>query len=131
MKLLVVDDQGAVGAIISRIAQQGGWDAINMTESHGLIPVIKKEGVDVLLLDFLVNGNDEKRTGLTVLQELRSVGVGVPVILFSGATHLIDRDRASALGVVRILEKPLSIQELRASLNEAKKRLLDERPPGS
>lgn len=130
MKLLVVDDQGAVGAIISRIAQQGGWEAINTTTSHGLADIIRQEKVDVLMLDYLIDTHSETRTGLAVLGELRAAGLQTPVILFSGAAHLIELDQARELGVLKILEKPLSIQELRTSLNEARKKLPDEKKAG-
>jgi len=125
MKLLVVDDQGPVGAIISRIAQQGGWDAINATDSHDLIQIINRENVQVVMLDYLLEGETSPRTGLTAVAEMRQAGIEIPVILFSGATHLIDQIEAKKLGVVRILDKPLSIQELRVSLNEARKVFLD------
>jgi hypothetical protein len=39
---------------------------------------------------------------------------------------LIDRPRAKELGILRVLEKPLSIQELRQCLAEAKKLCVDE-----
>lgn len=131
MKLLVVDDQGPVGEIISRIAQQSGWDAIHTVSPERLHEIIKAENVSVLLIDYAIDGNPRSdRNGLTVIAELREKGITIPIILFSGWHDLIDTKRARALGVLRVLEKPLSIQELRQSLVEAKKKYLDE-PPGA
>lgn len=121
MKLLVVDDQGPVGAIISRIAQQGGWEAIHTTSFKRLAGTVLREGVDVVMVDYLAGETQDGATGLDAVEELRRQSVAVPVILFTGAIHLVDRERADRLGVTRILEKPLSIQELRQSLNEASK----------
>lgn len=121
MKLLVVDDQGPVGAIISRIAQQGGWEAIHTTSFKDLAGTVSRESVDVVMVDYLADESQGGATGLDAVEELRKKSLGVPVILFTGAIHLVDRDRAARLGVMRILEKPLSIQELRQSLNEASK----------
>lgn len=123
MRLLVVDDQGPVGAIISRIAEQGGWKAFHTTSAEGLHKILQNDQIDVLMIDYVIEPGSETRTGLTVTEDLRRQGHTLPVILFSGAPHLIDKTRALQAGVTRILEKPLSIRELRTSLNEASKHL--------
>lgn len=121
MKLLVVDDQGPVGEIISRIAQQGGWEAIHTVSSDRIDEILRAEGVDVLLLDYAIDGNPRsEKNGLTIIEDLRAKGIKIPIILFSGWPDLIDRQRAKELGVLRVLEKPLSIQELRQTLAEAR-----------
>lgn len=127
MKLLVVDDQGPVGEIITRIAKQGGWDAIHTVSPDRLDEIIRAEGVDVLLIDFIIDGTPRsQRTGLTVISELRDRGHKLPIILFTGWRDLVDRKAAKALGVLAVLEKPLSIQELRNTLSEAKKLVAPE-----
>jgi DNA-binding NtrC family response regulator len=125
MKLLVVDDQGAVGAIISRIAQQGGWEAIQTTSPRGLDDIIHKEKVDVLMIDYMFD-EDADSNGLTVVEELRAGGINIPVILFTGWPDLVDKERADKLRILRVLAKPLSIVDLRVSLSDAKKQLLNE-----
>jgi len=125
MKLLVVDDQGAVGAIISRIAQQGGWEAIQTTSPRGLDDIIRKEKVDVLMIDYMFD-EDADSNGLTVVEELRAGGINIPVILFTGWPDLVDKERAEKLHILRVLAKPLSIVDLRVSLSDAKKQLLNE-----
>lgn len=121
MKLLVVDDQGPVGEIISRIAQQGGWEAVHTVSSERVGDIVRAENVDVLLIDFAIDGNPRSaRNGLSVIAELREAGITIPIVLFSGWSDLIDKKRARELGVLRVLEKPLSIQELRLTLVEAR-----------
>jgi len=129
MKLLVVDDQGPVGEIISRIAQQSGWEAIHTISADRLDEIVRAEKIDVLLLDYAIDGNPHSlRNGLTIATALRERGATIPIIMFSGWPDLIDKKRAKQLGILRVLEKPLSIQELRQSLVEAKKQCLDESP---
>lgn len=130
MKLLVVDDQGPVGEIISRIAQQGGWEAIHTVSSDRIDEILRAENVDVLLLDYAIDGNPRsEKNGLTIIEDLRAKGAKIPIILFSGWPDLIDRQRAKELGVLRVLEKPLSIQELRQTLSEARNSALT--PPSN
>ncbi|MDD5199743.1 MAG: response regulator [Terrimicrobiaceae bacterium] len=131
MKLLVVDDQDPVGEIISRIAQQSGWEAIHTVASERIDQIIRAENVDVLLLDYAVNGNPHApRNGLTITAELREQGIDIPVILFTGWPALIDATRAEKLGVMHVLEKPLGIQELRKCLAAARRRRQDESVAG-
>ncbi|HVE16022.1 MAG TPA: response regulator [Chthoniobacterales bacterium] len=124
MKLLVVDDQNPVGEIISRIAQQGGWEAIHTVSADRIDEILRAEKVDVLLIDYAIDGNPHSpKNGLTIISDLRAKGILIPIIMFSGWPDLIDLKKAKDLGVLRILEKPLSIQELRHSLVEAKKKV--------
>jgi two-component system response regulator VicR len=123
MKLLVIDDQGPVGEIISRVAQQGGWDAIHSTNADDLAVKIVAEQVSVLLIDYAIDGNPHStRNGLTVAAELRAADVHIPIIIFSGWPNLIDAKRAAELDILRVLEKPLSIQDLQETLDAARKR---------
>ncbi len=95
MKLLVVDDQGPVGEIISRIARQGGWEAIHTTHADDLTTRIIADEVSVLLIDYAMDGNPHStRNGLTVAAELRSASINIPIIIFSGWPNMIDAKRA-------------------------------------
>ncbi len=123
MKLLVADDQGPVGEIISRIAEQSGWEAIHTTSADDLVTKITEEKVSVLLIDYALDGNPHStRNGLTVTAELRAAGINIPVILFSGWPNMIDAKRAAELDILEVLEKPLSIQDLQQALESARKK---------
>jgi two-component system OmpR family response regulator/two-component system response regulator QseB len=124
MKLLVVDDQAPVGAIVCRIAQQHGWDAEHTTSSHGILNHLKNHSIDALVIDYLIDDQD----GLAVIAKLREAGYRLPIMLFTGRPELVDEEAAAKLDVLRILTKPISIEELRTSLNEARKGVFDQKP---
>lgn len=122
MKVLVVDDQGPVGEIISRVARQSGWDALHSVSVARLDERITHDEIDVLMLDYAIDGNPwSPNNGLAVLKELRDKGHTTPAILFSGWASRIDPQEADSLGVIAVLEKPLSVLELRRSLTEARR----------
>ena len=127
MRLLVVDDQAPVCAIICRIAQQQGWEAVHATSAKGILETLTDNAIEVLLIDFLIESNG--RNGLAVIEDIRAAGHRLPILLFTGHPELVDQEKMKELGVLRLLAKPLSIQELRAGLNEARKGILDS--PGS
>ena len=128
MKLLVVDDLEAVGKIIAQIVAQGGWQSLYRPDARGIVELIRSEGVDVLIIDYFM----ADCLGLDAVEELRKAGLDkLPVILFSGDTDAIDMPRAERLGIMKILSKPLSISELRSTISQAKKEVLQNRDEGA
>lgn len=115
MKLLVVDDLEAVGVIVAEIASQSGWQSIHSTKVDDVLSIIQKESIDVILMDYFMPG----KSGLDVAAQIREAGLKSSIIFFSGMASQIDRVKAEALNVFKILDKPLSIKELRKTLSEA------------
>lgn len=115
MKLLVVDDQENVCTIVAKIAEQMGWDCQWTTQPIEIPDRVYSESINVLIMDFLMPGIN----GLEVAKQLRSRGLVLPIILFSGMSEDIDRDLAADLNIIGILEKPLDIQALKSTLQAA------------
>ncbi len=115
MNLLVVDDLEAVGVIVAEIASQSGWYSVHCTQAGEILELIHKEKIDVVLMDYFMPG----KSGLDVAQAMRESGLKTTIIFFSGMASQIDRTKADELGVFKILDKPLSIKELRKTLSEA------------
>ena len=115
MNLLVVDDLEAVGVIVAEIASQSGWHSIHCTQVDEILQTIEKEKIDVILMDYFMPG----KSGLDVATTIREAGLKTTIMFFSGMASQIDRTKADELGIFKILDKPLSIKELRKSLSEA------------
>lgn len=113
--VLVVDDDEGVRATYTRLLVRSGYVA---REEGDPLQVLQAkngaEGVDLLILDYKMPGMD----GLTLLAELRKRECRVPCILISAYLNDAVRDRAKLLGVARILEKPVEVGSLRATLWE-------------
>lgn len=119
MKLLVIDDQVQVAQIVARIASQGGWTAISLGSADGIEDIIAREKVDVLMIDYYL----DDKNGLDIVEQLRKSGHNLPVILFTGLADDVDPVKAKNLDVLAVLEKPLSIPQLRQVLGSAKERV--------
>lgn len=134
MKVLILDDQEPVGEIVSRVVQQGGWEAAHLTSAKNIAEIIQREGFEVFITDYQLGPDSGPGVnGLTVVADVRSKGIKIPVIMLTGFPKAVDKELAGQLGVFRILAKPLSIQELRLSLVEAKRQIHEEpsREPSS
>ena len=62
----------------------------------------------MMLSDVVMPGKD----GLTLLEELRNLGITLPVVMISGQANIEMAVRATRLGAADFLEKPLSTDKL-------------------
>jgi len=78
----------------------------------------------VMLSDVVMPGKD----GLTLLEELRNLGIALPVVMISGQANIEMAVRATRLGAADFLEKPLSTDKLLLTIDNVLrlKRLEDE-----
>ena len=88
------------------------------------LELAKAQRFDVILSDVVMPGKD----GLTLLAELKAAGVAAPVVMISGQASIEMAVRATRLGAVDFLEKPLSTEKLLVTVENTVKlsRLEDE-----
>src|SRR6202008_4005328 len=68
----------------------------------------KSQPFDLMFSDVVMPGKD----GLSLLEDLRNLGVALPVVMVSGQASIEMAVRATRLGAVDFLEKPLSTDKL-------------------
>ncbi len=115
MNILVVDDVEAIGMIVSRISAQGGWQAYYMDNTDNLLETIREKKIDVVLCDYFM----PRTQGLEVLRLIRGEYQKLPVVFFTGNVEGVDMKAAKELGIFKVMNKPLSVSELRSTLKEA------------
>src|SRR6202166_3796411 len=62
-----------------------------------------------------------RRDGLLLLEDLKTAGVAAPVVMMSGQAHIEMAVRATRLGALDFLEKPLSTEKLLVTVENALK----------
>jgi DNA-binding NtrC family response regulator len=72
---------------------------------------------DLILSDVVM----PKRDGLLLLEDLKSAGVATPVVMMSGQAHIEMAVRATRLGALDFLEKPLTTEKLLVTVENAMK----------
>src|SRR5260221_12189096 len=77
----------------------------------------KSQSFDLILSDVVMPGKD----GLTLLEELKAQGVPTPVVMMSGQAHIEMAVRATRLGALDFLEKPISTEKLLLTVENALK----------
>jgi len=115
--LLIVDDEANTLASLSRAFRLAGHEATVCDNPGKALELAKAESFDLILSDVVMPGKD----GLTLLEELKSQGVTAPVVMMSGQAHIEMAVRATRLGALDFLEKPISTEKLLLTVENALK----------
>ena len=116
-KLLLVDDDANTLASLSRAFRLAGHEAVVCDNADRALDLAKTQRFDMILSDVVMPGKDV----LSLLAELRSAGVGTPVVMISGQANNEKAVRATRLGAIDFLEKPLSTEKLLVTLENTVK----------
>ena len=115
--LLIVDDEANTLASLSRAFRLAGHEASVCDNAARALELAKAEKFDLILSDVVMPGKD----GLTLLEELKQQGVTAPVVMMSGQAHIEMAVRATRLGALDFLEKPISTDKLLLTVDNALK----------
>ncbi|HYL37239.1 MAG TPA: sigma-54 dependent transcriptional regulator [Bryobacteraceae bacterium] len=107
-KLLLVDDDANTLASLARAFRLAGHEAVVCDQADRALELAKSQRFDMILSDVVMPGKD----GLTLLAELKASGVQTPVVMVSGQANIDMAVRATRLGAIDFLEKPLSTDKL-------------------
>jgi len=107
-KLLLVDDDANTLASLARAFRLAGHEAVVCDQADRALELAKTQRFDMILSDVVMPGKD----GLTLLAELKASGIQTPVVMVSGQANIEMAVRATRLGAVDFLEKPLSTEKL-------------------
>lgn len=106
--LLIVDDEANTLASLSRAFRLAGHEATVCDNPGRALELAKSQSFDLILSDVVMPGKD----GLALLEEMRQQGVTTPVVMMSGQAHIEMAVRATRLGALDFLEKPISTDKL-------------------
>ncbi len=106
--LLLIDDDPSTLASLSRAFRLAGYEATVCDSAIRALELIRAERFDVIFSDVVMPGKD----GISLLEDLKAAGTTTPVVMISGQASVEIAVRATRLGAVDFLEKPLSTERL-------------------
>ncbi len=113
--LLLVDDDPNTLASLSRAFRLAGHEATVCDNAGRALELLRTESFDLILSDVVMPG----KSGLELLEDLKKAGVKTPVVLISGQANIEMAVRATKLGALDFLEKPLSTDKLLVTVENA------------
>ena len=116
--ICIVDNDEWVADSLKLLLETFGFDVRLYSSGGEFLADDRGHMAGCLVIDHHMPGMD----GLDVVDHVQKEGIRVPTILISGRLDARARDRASRLGVTRIVEKPFVaarfVDVIRASLKE-------------
>jgi len=106
--LLIVDDEANTLASLARAFRLAGHEATVCDNAAKVLELAQAQKFDLILSDVVMPGKD----GLTLLEELKRSGVITPIVMMSGQAHIEMAVKATRLGALDFLEKPISSDKL-------------------
>ncbi|MCC6929575.1 MAG: response regulator transcription factor [Gemmatimonadaceae bacterium] len=118
MKVLVIEDDPTVGAFIKRGLEEQRWGVQLVTDGEEGEQVAATETFDVIILDMRLPG----KSGLDVLQGLRSRGFEKPVLVLTAQDAVDAKVRTLRAGADDYVTKPFAFEELLARVEALARR---------
>jgi two-component system, NtrC family, nitrogen regulation response regulator NtrX len=113
--LLIVDDDMNTLASLSRAFRLAGHEACVCDHAANALELLKEKSFDLVFSDVVMPAMD----GITFLEKLREQGIQTPVVMISGQATVAMAVKATQLGALDFLEKPLSTDKLLLTVQNA------------
>ncbi len=116
--ILIVEDEIKLARLQADYLQNAGFDTVCLNSGSEVLPWLKANHTDLILLDLMLPGCD----GLDICRELRSFST-VPIIMITARIEEIDRLLGLELGADDYICKPFSPREMVARVKAVLRRL--------
>jgi CheY-like chemotaxis protein len=115
-RLLLVDDEEVLARLGQALLERLGYEVAAYTSSLAALEAFQAEPsrFDLIITDQTM----PVMSGATLVAELRHIRPDIPIILCTGFSHLMNAEKAEALGVDAFVLKPGVTQELAATIQQ-------------
>ena len=118
-KILILDDDAAVGQTIQWIAEGLGFDAEFVTTGESFFAALQRSSPDMITIDLVMPDLD----GVEVMRLLAARGSNAKIVISSGiGTRILDAAQRSAvehgLSIAGVISKPISMEALRSLVGD-------------
>ena len=112
MRILVVEDDQTLGAVMVQSLKHAGYATDTATSVAEALHVLAVENFDAMILDLGLPDRD----GYEVVRHLRQRGKTMPVLILTARDAVEDRVQGLDLGADDYVVKPVAMAELQARL---------------
>ena len=104
----MIDDDSDVGDVLGGLLETMGYQVETYRSGMDFLNNAKLDRLACLIVD----QNMPRMTGLEMIERLSDRGVSIPALLITGLNDVEVERKAASLGVMTVLEKPMSHHEL-------------------
>jgi len=111
-RILVVDDEQYIGALLSKYLRSSGYACESFTDPAKALEVLRRNGFDLVISDIKMAGID----GLQLLSEILKIDPGLDTIMMTGHTGIYTYSDIIRAGATDFIAKPFELPELKAKM---------------
>ena len=128
-RILVAEDDPDIGSLLEHYLRKAGFVATIVTSGRDVMPQIKREAPDLVVLDLMLPGLD----GLQVCRAIRADAntAAIPIIMLTAKAEESDRIIGLELGADDYITKPFSPNEVVARVRALLRRAHRAAPANS
>jgi len=118
-KVLIVDDERELGAMLKEIIETEGYQTINAYDGQEALEIYLKEkdNIDIIVSDLGMPNMD----GRELIRELTAMNANVKFIFITGYLDKESKKELFSLGAKDVLLKPFTSEDVLATLSEVSK----------
>ena len=113
--ILIIDDDANTLASLARAFRLAGHEATVCDNAARALELAKTQRFDLILSDVVMPNRD----GIALLEDFKNAGISVPTVMMSGQATIDMAVRATRLGAIDFLEKPISTEKLLLTVDNA------------
>ena len=119
IKVLVVEDDRNLGAILSEYLNAKGYETTLATDGEKGLQAYNTQGFDFCILDIMM----PKKDGFTLAREIRKADKRLPIIFLTAKSMKEDKIEGFKTGADDYITKPFSMEELLARMSAILRRV--------
>ena len=115
--MLLVEDHTTLLLVFQRVLEDAGYVVTPCADGLEALALVERDDtrIDLLLSDIGLPG----LRGDRLAARLQALRPDVPILLMTGYSEEVSPASAEVLGVVAVLEKPITVDDLLAAVREA------------
>jgi two-component system response regulator AtoC len=115
-RIYIVDDDPKIGELFATVLQRDGYAAKSFVSPVEMFERVDGGEVpDLMLTDLMM----PEMNGIQLLEEVKTRGLSIPVIIMTAHSSVQTAVEAMRLGAFHYLQKPVNLEEMRALLMKA------------
>lgn len=108
IKILVVEDDDALNALVSLYLKGNGYEVISCKNGQEAQKLFKKENIDMMITDIMMPIMD----GFELAMEVRKENKDMPIVFMSAKDDMPSKQLGYTIGIDDYIVKPFDIDEL-------------------
>ena len=115
--VLYLDDDEPLVLLTTHVLMRMGYLATGLTDAESAVAAVRADPLqfDLVVTDYRMPA----MSGLDVAREVHRIRPDLPVVLVSGYVTETLRDQARSAGVLQLLSKPSTVEELAKAIGDS------------